>query len=238
MTIFALLVGLGASLGAWQVSRAARPGWEGRRVDAALGALAGMWIGGRAGYVGIHPAYYAAHPGEAWLPWGGGLTAWGALAGGLLAAGLAALALRRSLPDTLDGLSPLLPPLAVMGWLGCAAAGCAYGPAMAAGSFLAMPLPDEWGALAPRFPLQFAAALALVGYNGLAAAFIPPRAPAGLRAGLTGFGLAGIQFAGMLLSAEPAPRWNGLSYDAWAALILAALSLILMILTLWPRPRL
>ena len=196
-----------------------------------------MLVGARAGYVLLRPAYYAAHPGG-WLQlWMGGYSAWGAVAGGLLAAGIAALVVRKSLPRVLDAVAPLFPPLAVLGWLGCFLGGCAYGPVMASGAGLALLTVDEWGQVLPRFPLQIIAALVLVGYNWGVAAVLHPKAFAGQRASLVGLGLAAVQFLGALISAEPVPLWNGFSYEAWAALALGGLSLALGIYAFWPRAR-
>ena len=212
MFTFALLLGLGASLGLFQVARAAPEREVGRWVDAGLGVLAGMLLGARAAYVGQHLAYYGAHPGE-WLQlWQGGFSAWGALPGGLLAAGIAALIMEKPLAQALDRLAPLCAPLAVLGWLGCSAAGCGYGPVMPTGAFPGLPGLDEWGRVQPRFPLQAAAALALLGYNWGVALALPARSFAGQRAALTGLGLAAVQLAAALISAEPAPRWNGLIF--------------------------
>jgi hypothetical protein len=121
-----------------------------------------------------------------------------------------------------------------LGWLGCLAAGCGYGPLLPAGGLLALPAPDEWGQWLPRFPLQIAAALVLLGYNWGVARVLPANARPGRRAALTGLGLAVVQFSAALLSAEALPLWQGLPYEAWAALALAVLSLLLAIPAFWP----
>ena len=72
MSTFALLLGLGATLGLWQVARQSPPRQVGRWVDVGLAVLAGMLLGARAAYVVLHPAYYATHPGEWWHLWQGG----------------------------------------------------------------------------------------------------------------------------------------------------------------------
>jgi prolipoprotein diacylglyceryltransferase len=227
LSLFAILIGGGASLGLWQVARAAPERQAGRWVDAGLGVLGGMLLGARAAYVSQHPAYYAARPWE-WLQlWQGGYSAWGAIPGGLLVVAIVALLIKQSFPLVLDRLAPLFPPLAILAWLGCAANGCSYGPALAPGTILAVPLVDEWGQVLPRFPLQFTAALILLGYNWVITFVLPGQTVPGRRAALTGLGLAIVQWIVAILSVEPAPFWNGLSYDAWAALALGMLSLIL-----------
>ena len=129
----------------------------------------------------------------------------------------------------LDAVAPLFPPLAVLGWLGCFVRRLRVRPGLAPGAGLALPTVDEWGQVLPRFPLQIAAALVLVGYNWGVAAVLPPKAFAGQRAALVGLGLAAVQFFGGLLSAEPVPLWNGFSYEAWSALVLGGLSLVLAV---------
>ena len=231
MSAFSVLIGLGATLGLWQVARSAPLNQAGRWVDSGLGVLVGMLIGARMGYVGLHPAYYAAHPWEWAQLWMGGYTAWGAAAGGLLAAGLLAAALRRSFLLVLDGMAPLFPPLAVLGWLGCSLAGCAYGPVMGPGAWLALPLVDESGQVAARFPLQLLAALVVLGYNWGLAALLPRHTAPGRYAALVGLGLAGALFGVAALSAEPAPVWRGLSPDGWAAVGVTVVSVGTLILS-------
>jgi len=222
-------------LGLWQVSRVSADRQPGRWVDAGLGVLAGMLLGARAAYVAMHPAYYSAHPWEWAQLWMGGYSAWGAIAGGLAAAGIAAALMKISFPGLLDALAPLFPPLIVLGWLGCAAVGCGYGPEMGIASWLAVPVPDEWGQVVARFPVQFGAALFFLVYNWGVAAMLGKEYGGGQLAALSGFGLAGVQFAAALLSAEPVPMWRGLSYDAWAALGLGVGSLGLALFAFWPR---
>jgi prolipoprotein diacylglyceryltransferase len=235
MTLYALLIGLGASLGVWQVARAVPASQAGRWVDASLGVLAGALVGARLAYGSAHPAYYAAHPLELAAVWQGGLSGWGAVIGGLIAACAAAAFLRQPLLLVLDRTFLLAAPLAVSGWLACGQAGCAYGPRLAESAWLGLTLPDEWGQLAARFPLQWIAALLLLGYNGGIAALLPRPAKTGLRAALMGLGLAAALWAVARFTAEPGPAWNGWLLDAWVALGLAAFSLGLLVAVLWPR---
>ena len=237
MSLFALLIGLGASLGLWQVARSAPEDQAGRWVDAGLGVLVGMLVGARLAYGSIHPAYFATRPLEILAVWQGGLSGWGAVAGGLIAAFAAAPLLKQPLRVVLDRLSPLVAPLAVLGWLACGQAGCAYGPQLAPTAWLGLPMTDEWGRILLRFPLQPVAALLLLGYNGLIAVTLTGPLKPGLRGALTGLGLAAVQFGAALFLAEPGPTWYGLVYDAWVALALGVISLGLMGVALWPRSR-
>jgi prolipoprotein diacylglyceryltransferase len=232
MSAFSLLIGLGATLGLWQVARSAPLNQAGRWVDSGLWVLAAMLVGSRLGYVALRPAYFSAHPGEWAQLWLGGFTVWGAAAGGLLAAALIALIMRRPFLWVLDGVTPLFPPLLVLGWLGCVSAGCAYGPAVAPGSFLSLPSADESGQVLPRFPLQIGAALLLLGYNWALIMLLPKRPRPGRYAGLAGLGLAAVLFIVTALSAEPTPLWGPLSPDGWAALAMGVLSLAVLAISL------
>jgi phosphatidylglycerol---prolipoprotein diacylglyceryl transferase len=237
MSAFSLLIGLGATLGLWQVARSAPLNQAGRWVDSALGVLVGMLLGARLGYVGLHPAYYAAHPWEWAQLWMGGFALWGAVAGGLLAAVVVAVLLERSMLRVLDTVAPLFPPLAVLGWLGCYTAGCAYGPALAPGAWLGLPAVDESGQVLSRFPLQIFAALVLLGYNWAVMALLPRRSRPGQYAALVGLGLAAVMFCVAALSAEPAPFWGSFTPDAWAALAIGGLSVMMLVIGFLVRKR-
>ncbi len=122
MNDYSLLVGLGAMLGLWRMARGVKDAE--RWLDAGLLALAGALVGGRAGYVALHGSYYAAHVLEALQVWQGGLSAAGALAGGLLGGvgGLVLWVLRWFPPGGdsagLDRLALMLAPLGAAAWVG------------------------------------------------------------------------------------------------------------------------
>lgn len=223
MNAFAVLIGLGASLGvACLALQSDRPRERQRLMDAGLIVLLGALLGGRFFFVAANRDYFAAHLIEAAQMWLGGFSGAGALAGGL-AALLPASALSGSPPAKLsDRLLPMLPPLAVSAWLACWQAGSAYGPlAGFAGSgpaWWAFPARDEWGVVAYRFPTQLLAAVMTL---ALFAALEPlkPRLSASGQAGSAGFlVVALVTFAASFLRADPARSWMGWRLDGWAAL--------------------
>lgn len=140
-------------------------------VDVALAAGVGSVLLGRAMYVGMHWGYYQIHAPEATLPWRGGLAWQGALLGGVIGAFLACA--WRGLPviPVLDLFTSGAAPVAVFAWLGCHAAGCAYGMETYPGQGilwrLSLDLPDLYGIHEPRVPVQLLgaawSALLLVG---------------------------------------------------------------------------
>ncbi len=164
MEAFSFWIGLGASLGLWRVSQGVRRPQVNDRLNAALLTLAGSLIGARLFFVLVHIAYFSAHPLEALAFWQGGLSWPGAVLGAAGAAVALSFWQDIPLPQALDQLAPLAPPLALTAWLGCWQAGCGYGPQVAAGSFLALPGRDESGLVTLRLPVQLLAALSLLTY--------------------------------------------------------------------------
>jgi len=229
---FSLLLGAGAALGlgwlAWRSEpRAARP-----RVVLGLAVLAGGLIGGRLAFVAVYAAYYRAHPNEILALPLGGLSWPGAALGGLLVWMAMAWLQKNALLQTADVLVPLFASISLAAWLGCWLDGCAYGQPSEA--WYALPAVDEWGNLAPRWPLQPLGAL-------LSLLILIAHDWARTRAGqpypgrVASFGFLALALAWWLLTtlrADPAPRWNGQRLDAWAALGFLLLAAILAIASL------
>ena len=226
--LFGWLTGLGASIGLWRVYRASAPAEALKNLVRALLVLIGALAGGRAAYVLMHPAYFAANPELELRFWLGGYNAFGALAGGILCAVLAALVLKRRVTGMLDLMSRMLLPLGVAIWLGLWGDGIAYGRTMPAGQFGALFAPDEGGLLLPRFPLQLVAALSLA-----AVLWLAEHLTRGSKPGVS-FG-----WMGLLLSlhtallcwfrADPAQVLAGLRQDVVFALGFAFIFLIVLI---------
>jgi len=162
LRLFTLLTGFGASLGLWRVYRSLPA------EQALKGSLSGLWVlcgallGARTGYVLMHMNYFNLHPELIPRTWLGGLNAFGALAGAVLFAVLAAIVLREGILEKLDLMSLILAPLGTAVWLGLWGEGVAYGKVLTADSFGGVMTPDEGGVLALRFPLQIVAAISLL----------------------------------------------------------------------------
>ncbi len=114
-TLFSLLAGRREDLPVWVV------------LDGALAAGVGGVLVGRALYILAHLAYFRENPLEAPAFWYGGLSGFGAVAGGML--GTLFLSARRRwdpLP-ILNTLAPGASLVVIAAWAGCLQAGCAWG---------------------------------------------------------------------------------------------------------------
>ncbi len=212
---FPLLLGIGASLGlAWVASRA-RLRLAQSHLDAGLVVLFASLVGSRLAFTAAHWPYFLSHPLEIVLLPLGGLAWPGAVLGALV--GLLTYAtLKRQSPQKLaDALLPLATALAVSAWLACWLDGVAYGPALSARWLV--PARDEWGALAPRLPVQFLGALLTLGLFWLLELRQPREPSPGLLAGRWFLGFSLIMLALSLLRADPAPVWLSLRLETWAA---------------------
>lgn len=228
MLIYAVLIGMGATLGVWQVIRTAPARQAERWADAALLTLLLALVGARAAHVGLEWAYYAEYPLEIPAFWMGGLSWWGAVLGGMLGVLLAAWRLRLGLASAGDGLARLVSPLAVGAWLGCWQAGSAYGASVPAGAWWGVPSADEAGVVAGRVPLQLFAALLVVVFDWLYIRFGNVAFGSGIYSGLTAFSLAAAVLMVSFFSAQPSLQVQGMALDSWIALGLAGLALLTM----------
>ncbi len=225
VSVFPLLVGGGATLGLWQVMRAA-PHWQASRwVNFGIITLISSLLGARLLFVLFSAAYFASRPLDIPQVWMGGLSWSGALLGGVLA--IVALSYLRHipLPVVADRMAPMVPPLAIAVWIACWQAGCAYGPLSPAGMPLAVPAISESGEYALRFPLQPAAASTLLAYFVWLESRSAPFTKPGQKAGLTGLGLSLNLLVFSFFRADSAPLWAGLRPDSWSALLFAVASI-------------
>lgn len=226
VNLFSLLVGIGASLGLLLVARSAPPGAELRRAGGGLLILLAALIGARAGFVWLNPHLYRADGWAALRFWEGGLSFPGGLLAALLAIGLLALARREPLGRTADGLAVMFVPLAVMLWLGCGAAGCAYGIALTEQYPWALPVMELDGSLTYRFPLPYLAAPALLLFAWQADKRTAGSRIPGLRACAVGLALALHTLLFTALRGDSPPRFQDVRLDTAAALLLGGLSLL------------
>ena len=167
MSSFALIIGIGSTLGLLRVAQQASPGESADWVNAGLYILASSLLGSRVVYVLEHASYYWVHQIEAFELWKGGLSLAGALIGGLLCIPLIATVRRIPVHEVILRLGPLVPPLAISGWLGCWLAGCAYGAALPEHGWWGLPAADEAGQVLLRIPIQAAGALFMIALTWL-----------------------------------------------------------------------
>lgn len=126
-----VLLMIGFLLGTWRAARhAMRYGIAAEDLwDAALFGLFGGVIGGRLAYVAQNIPEFAAHPGQIFAMWNGGMTSFGGLIGGV-GVGLFVMHLRkRNLLDSGDLAAPSLAIGYFWGRIGCFLNGCCYGGA-------------------------------------------------------------------------------------------------------------
>jgi prolipoprotein diacylglyceryltransferase len=217
---YAILLGLGASVGSWQIVRDLRPSERGRWSRFLLLTLLGALIGARGWYV-LQMGLFSGQWLFLFAIWQGGLYWPGAVLGFVLVAAAFVNAWEVPAAVIFDLLMPLYVLLPVTAWLGCWAAGCAYGRSMAEGSFFGLRTLDEAGAVSERFPLQFLAVLLLLGLTALLL-YLQQRSLllCGQLTAATGASLGLILLLLAFLRADVQPRWQGLPVDAWAALAL------------------
>ena len=135
-----------------------------------LGIVPGAVVGGRIGYVLLHPAFFAAEPGRILDPGVGSLELTLAVVGGALTGSLVAILLDgRPGPWSRAAIAPMLLALA-MGKLGMVLGGSGQGQPTIAEPATAYVGPGPWGSLGPdvpSIPSQAIEAAATLGVLGL-----------------------------------------------------------------------
>jgi len=226
MQPFSILLGLGALVGLLLIVWQAPKEEASRYLNAGLWTLLGALVGSRALVVMENHRYYQSQPGEIAQVWLGGLSGIGALAGGLIT--ILILAAWWDLPagKLADTLLPLAGAVAITAWLGCWVDRCGYG--ITSAGWWALPGRDEWGRLANRVPVQLLGAVFtlvviwLLDWVGKRT-HIP-----GLISAIGLFGISAVLFSLSFLRADPTPVWMNLRLEAWGAVVLMLISLILL----------
>jgi prolipoprotein diacylglyceryl transferase len=181
--VYTALIGLGAAAGLLAAylflrARSRRASATAVFLDGALIAFAAGWVGARAYHVATHWEYYAARPEEIAQPGLGGLGIRGALVLGLIALLFYSAVRRISFWYFADAAAIGLALGQAIGWVGALIQGANYG--VVSDSQIAIDLPDLYGLVQPRFPLQHVeiALFALLFIGLLIAAAQRPRAGA------------------------------------------------------------
>jgi phosphatidylglycerol:prolipoprotein diacylglycerol transferase len=233
MSLFSLLLSLGALAGLALVALRAPQKLTLRYVDAGLLVLVSALLGSRLVFAFTNWEYFRLHPGEIFQVWLGGLSAPGALLGAFVGMLLLRALRLFFLGPLADGLLPLLGTLSIAAWLGCWSDGTAYGASST--TWVALPAADEWGEVALRLPVQLLGALlALALFAGLEQVRGRLRSP-GLAAILGILGWAFILFGLSFLRADPAQQCLGLRLEAWGALGVAGVGLAGLVGLLLPK---
>ena len=135
-------------------------------LDGALIVFAVSWIGARAYHVALNWDYYAARPDEIAQIGLGGLAMRGAFIAGFIALVIYARVRGLRFAKLADASALGLAVGQAIGWIGALARGANYG--VVSDSQIALELPDLYGLIAPRFPLQhFEIGLFVVLFVGL-----------------------------------------------------------------------
>jgi prolipoprotein diacylglyceryltransferase len=214
---FPLLLGIGASLGSAWVAGRARVRQVQNQLDAGLVAILAGFIGSRLVYAAANWPYFCNHPVEIVLFPLGGLAWPGAVLGALVGLLSYAALKRQPFLKLADTLLPLATTLAVSAWLACWLDGIAYGRLVDA--WWVVPARDEWGAIAPRLPVQFMGATLTLGLFWLLDMRQPRNPLPGLMAMRWCLGFSLVMLGLSLLRDDPAPTWLGLRLETWAAMI-------------------
>ncbi len=233
---FSLLLGLGAALGLLQIYRHNPLKDSTRWVDGGLFVMVGALLGARLAFVLLHYSYYEEHLLETLQLWQGGLSVYGALIGGLLVAGILAVAWKQCFLMVCDRLVPMIPPLAIFIWLGCWQTGVAYGNLAPETAWWGLPTLDESGTMSDRVPLQIMAAMVLLIYYCVLELHPPAFLLPGMKSIVYFAGLAVVLMASSLLRADAAPMAAGLRLDSWAALVFMLLVFVEALYASLPRP--
>lgn len=162
MGFYALMIGIGASLGIWRIYQNAPLEQRNEYVNDGWLVQFCILIGSRLGYVMQYWHYYQNARREIFLLRDGGLTLWGAIVGGLIGFIIVLLISERQTFQVADAISPMLAPLSIFVWLASWRVGVAYGELAPPDVWWTLPAVDEFGHLSYRFPLQVAAAIAIL----------------------------------------------------------------------------
>jgi prolipoprotein diacylglyceryltransferase len=237
MQLFSILLGLGAIAGLLLVSWRAPKKEPVRYLDAGLVVMFGALFGGRAVTVAVNWGYYQTHISEIYRVWLGGLSGVGALVGGILAVLIVARLGNFQTGNLADTLLPLAGTLTIAAWMGCWMDRCGYG--LPSNAWWALPGRDEWGTLAPRVPIQLIGALLTLGLFWLLERASKRLPHSGIAASVGLLGVAVELFSLSFFRADPMPVWLGLRLEAWGALGLGLLAILVLVVLFrhWMKER-
>ena len=232
MNLFSFLIGVGAAIGLWRVFQTSSQDNRKLYVIDSLIVLFGALIGARISFIFAHFSYYRINLNETYQLWLGGLSGYGAFAGGVITCLVTAVIRKAKFRTELDHIAVMLLPIATAIWAGCTFAGISYGTILPTGTWWGLRLVDESGVIALRVPVQPAAAISLIIVLGFTELLIKSPRQSGLKAGMIGlvFSIHTLLFS--LMRVDPAQRLFGQRLDIWASILFIAGSLILVAVSL------
>ncbi|MCD4751614.1 MAG: prolipoprotein diacylglyceryl transferase [Anaerolineaceae bacterium] len=223
MDMYALMIGLGASLGIWRVYQTAPMEQRNEYVNNGLLVQFFILIGSRLGYVFLRWAFYSEVPSRIFQFYDGGLSLWGAVVGGLLGIIVVLVISERQFFQVTDALIPMLTPLTIFGWLASWQVGLAYGEVAPGDLWWSFPMLDESGIVQPRFPLQLMAAFSTL----LPLAWLEIRQPfagvIGMQTSASLIFFSAITVLFTLQRADPGVFWGKFRPELWTSLLLLVL---------------
>ncbi|MBI9044452.1 MAG: prolipoprotein diacylglyceryl transferase [Anaerolineaceae bacterium] len=230
MNSFALIMGLGASLGLWmmiqKIPRSQTLNWLQTGLFVYIFAL----LGARLSYILLYSTYYVNSPLEIVQIWKGGFTWPGAVFCGFLGLWIASLIYELPFNRLLDGFSECFPPLIIAVWLGAWTRGLAYGFEVPSEMVIGIQVIDEMGITATRFPLQFIAALVTLFFYTWFENRKSKFEIAGQKGSFSLLFFSGTLLVFSFLRSDPAPVWGEVRLNTWLALLFFVISLITFVI--------
>ena len=212
--IWMIAVGIGAL---WWVGRTP-PAQRLAAFDVYLGGTLGALVLGRGGHVLLNSVYFRQNPTLIWQ-WhvDGGLNWQSAVIGAWVGAWL--VARWRSFDIEQDRAAVVLALMALAGWWGCAAWGCAYGTAIARmadyPAWLTWDVGDIYRVVEPRFATQRLGMLVALVALGLALALQGADRLRGRQTALVLLCVAGGDLVLHTLRGDYSPLWAGVRAGQW-----------------------
>jgi phosphatidylglycerol---prolipoprotein diacylglyceryl transferase len=206
--VFALALLGTAAWNAWRATPALAGWWDGL-----LAAVAGGLMGGRVAFVLGNWDYFAENSAVIWRMGQGGLGYFGVVYGALVGLWLWGWWHKRPLTPYLDFWAIPLLLLHAAGWLACYLHGLAYGRSAPLAAWYTAVLPDNFGVVDVRYPVQLWG-IALYVLAVLATYLWPPMRH-------WGYSLAVATLLHALLTlwrGDPMPIWLGYRADMWLGL--------------------
>ncbi len=235
MSLFSLILGLGASLGLFRLLQSAEPETRIRWLVAGLLTFLGALVGARLGFALLFHEYFKTAWTEIFNIELGGLFWPGAVPGAILFAWMGCALLRLPRLTGLDRLSRMLLPLGVAAWMASWQVGVAYGHPLQAGTWWGMMSLDESGQSMLRVPIQPAAILSLL-VLVLVVEFLVRKTPKpGLPSAVVGVAFFAHTLLFSLMRADPTRLIYGLRWETWSAILFLALSISILLFTLFKK---